>query len=82
MTPRTILISLGFAMTATAACAVGADFEALDTDGSGGLSLLEVQTAAPSVSTEEFAAFDADANGELSKGEFEDWKASKKEPAE
>ncbi len=62
--------------------AYAADFDALDADGSGGLSFAEIQAAAPGVTAEEFAAGDVDGSGELSRAEFEAWKSASAEPTE
>lgn len=72
-------LAAALTFTAGAACAQEDDFSMLDADASGGLSLAEVQAAAPEVSTEEFSAYDADGSGELSPDEFGAWKASKSE---
>ena len=58
-------------------------FSDLDTDGSGGLSLTEVQLHAPDVTAEGFAAYDADGSGELSEVEYTAWvQASSEGPSE
>ena len=76
MTPRSLLLAAAFGFTASAACAEGDDFSALDLDNSNGLSLAEVQAAAPYVTADEFGKFDGDGSGELSKAEFASWKAA------
>ncbi len=76
------ILTAAAALSIIAGAAYAADFDALDTDGSGGLSIAEVQAAAPNVSTEEFAAYDADGSGELSRGEFDQWKAASAQPKE
>ena len=80
MKKRISILAAGLGLFAAPAFA--ADFNALDADGSGGLSLAEVQAAAPSVTPEEFAAADADGTGELSRAEFDAWKAASTEPRE
>ncbi|MEO1149808.1 MAG: hypothetical protein AAFW83_02355 [Pseudomonadota bacterium] len=71
----TIICVATFGGAALAAHA--SDFNIIDTDASGGLSLSEVQAVAPDVTEDEFVNFDIDGSGELSEGEYEDWKASK-----
>lgn len=68
---------LAAAATGLMAQAAAADFNTLDTDRSGTLSFAEIQSAAPVVTAEEFAAADADGSGELSRAEFDAWVASK-----
>lgn len=68
-----ILAASAFALAATAAGAQQVDFASLDTDGSGGLSLAEVQAAFPSATAEDFAQFDFDGSGELSESEWNAW---------
>lgn len=58
------------------------DFDNLDADGSGGLSFGEVRAAAPNVTVEEFVSADNDGSGELSREEFDAWKAATADPAE
>ena len=58
------------------------DFENLDADGSGGLSYGEIRTAAPNVTVEEFLSADNDGSGELSREEFDAWKAASADPVE
>lgn len=71
-----ILIASGAALFAAGgAQAQGVDFASLDTDGSGGLSLAEMQVAVPTATQEEFARYDADGSGELSEAEFGAWVA-------
>lgn len=74
---RLIPTAFVFALLAGAAHAQGADFATLDQDGSGGLSLQEVQAAIPSATEEEFAKYDADGSGELSESEFSAWIATR-----
>lgn len=57
--------------------AFAGDFDVIDADISGGLSLAEVQAVAPDVTEDEFVSFDIDGSGELSPTEFDAWKASK-----
>jgi len=47
-----------------------AGFATVDADGSGGLSLAEVQAAMPDVSKDLFELHDADGSGDLSAAEF------------
>ncbi|MEM9014391.1 MAG: hypothetical protein AAGB02_04710 [Pseudomonadota bacterium] len=49
-------------------------FAALDVDASGGLSLSEVQSAAPDVTANTFLQYDTDLSGELSETEFAAWR--------
>jgi hypothetical protein len=74
--------SIALAVFAAAACSSAlagekGSFADMDTNTSGTLSLAEVRAAAPSVTPETFAAADADANGELTRAEYDAWKASK-----
>lgn len=64
-----------FALFAGAALAQGQDdaFRALDTDGSGGVSLDELRAAGANVSEESFALYDTDGSGELSAAEYAAW---------
>ena len=55
------------------------EFSALDLDGSGGLSLSEVQAAASETTAEEFAEFDEDGSGELSEIEYAAWATTSSE---
>ncbi len=80
MFAKSLLTSL-VAIFATGALAEKANFESLDADGSGGLSLTEVQAAAPAVTADEFSAYDEDASGELSVDEFSTWMASQSDEA-
>lgn len=69
-----ILAASAFALSAAgAANAQQVDFASLDTDGSGGLSLAEVQAVAPGATAEDFARYDTDGSGELSESEFNAW---------
>jgi len=68
-----ILLTSLFAISAATASAEETDFSTIDTDGSGGLSLAEVQGVAPNVTAEEFASYDVDASGDLSIDEFTAW---------
>lgn len=65
-------IALAVFLAAGGALASGNDFDfaALDGDKSGGLSLAEVQAAAPDVTSEAFGRYDSDSSGELSQTEF------------
>ncbi|MBB5517594.1 EF-hand domain-containing protein [Amphiplicatus metriothermophilus] len=74
---RLIPVAFVFAFLAGAAHAQGTDFPALDRDGSGGLSLQEVQAAIPDATEEDFAKYDADGSGELSEAEFSAWVAKR-----
>lgn len=74
-TLRTIVIA--GAASAFLPAALAGDFEIIDTDASGGLSLAEVLAVAPDVTEDEFVTFDSDGTGELSQTEYEEWKASK-----
>ena len=82
MTPRLIGLITIIGFTASAACADDSDFAVIDADGSGSLSLTEVQTAAPQVTAEEFITYDADSSGELSAEEFSVWQDAAKMKAE
>lgn len=83
MTPRLFILGSALSLFAGAAIAADADeFEALDTDNSGGLSASEVQAAAPNVTGEEFAQYDSDGSGELSLTEYQNWKSADVEPQE
>ncbi|GJL94895.1 MAG: hypothetical protein DHS20C05_13000 [Hyphococcus sp.] len=82
MTPRLIGLITIIGFTASAACAEDSDFAVIDTDGSGSLSLTEVQTAAPQVTAEEFITYDVDSSGELSAEEFSVWQEAAKMKAE
>ncbi len=82
MTPRLISLITIIGFAASAACAEDSDFAVLDLDGSGSLSLTEVQTAAPQVSAEEFITYDKDSSGELSSDEFSAWQEAAKASAE
>lgn len=70
---KTIILSsfvvLGLS-TAAFAQAAAPDFASVDADANGGVSLTELQTAAPGVTAEQFATLDADGSGELSAEEF------------
>lgn len=46
------------------------DFNALDTDASGSLSIEELQVAIPDLTAETFAMLDTDADGAISEEEF------------
>lgn len=81
MTPRIMTITAALAMAASAACAQSESdggFSILDTDGSGGVSLTELQTAGATVTEETFALYDADGSGELSPEEYATWANSAK----
>lgn len=75
MINRILIASSAALFAAGAAQAQGADFASLDSDGSGGLSISEVQAAVPTATEEEFAQYDADGSGELSEAEFNAWVA-------
>lgn len=64
--------ALGVALSVSRAAAA-AEFEELDVDESGLLSLQEVQAVAPTVSEEEFETYDGDADGGLDEDEFALW---------
>lgn len=69
-----IIAAAAFALSAAGvANAQQVDFASLDTDGSGGLSLSEVQAIAPGATAEDFARYDTDGSGELSESEFNAW---------
>lgn len=55
-------------------------FEDVDTDGSGAISLSEVQAVAPEVTEADFDTFDHDDDGVLSQTEFEVWTMAQPEP--
>lgn len=80
MTPRMLTLAAVGGLFSVSAFA--SDFDALDADGSGALSLAEIQNAAPDVTAEAFAAADADGSGELSRTEFDAWMAATAEPME
>lgn len=61
-----ILVGLSGAAMAQAAT----DFATVDTDASGGVSLVEAQAAWPDLTAEAFASADIDGNGELSAEEY------------
>lgn len=61
-----ILVGLSGAAMAQAAT----DFATVDTDASGGVSLVEAQAAWPGLTAEAFASADIDGNGELSAEEY------------
>ena len=77
MTPRHNAITAAFAaslgLCAAAFAQSGAGFNTLDTDGSGGLSLSELEAAGANVTAETFAIYDADGSGELSAEEYAAW---------
>lgn len=62
-----------FLLASTGAHAQDVNFADVDADGSGGLSLAEVQAVAPSATQEQFTAYDTDGSGELSEAEFAAW---------
>ena len=79
MTPRFTAFSAAFA-SSLALCAAAfaqsdtdSGFSALDTDGSGGVSLSELQAAGANVTAETFAMHDTDGSGELSAEEYAAW---------
>jgi hypothetical protein len=53
-----------------------ADFETVDADASGAVTLAELQQAAPEATAADFAAADADKSGDVSAAEYEAWAAS------
>lgn len=63
------LIVLGFTGAAFAQAAT--DFASVDTDASGGVSLIEAQGAWPDLTQEAFTSADTDGNGELSVEEYD-----------
>lgn len=65
--------SLAFAAGAAFAQSQDDAFRVLDTDGSGGVSLEELQAAGANVSEESFALYDTDGSGELSADEYAAW---------
>ena len=65
----TSLFALGLSSAAMAQAAT--DFVSVDTDASGGLTLVEAQVAWPDLTEEAFTAADMDANGELSAEEYD-----------
>ena len=76
MTPRIYAMTAALAMTASAACAQDSSsggFSVLDTDGSGGVSLSELQAAGATITEETFALYDTDGSGELSADEYAAW---------
>ena len=76
MTPRIYAVAAALAMTAGVARAQddsSGGFSVLDTDGSGGVSLSELQAAGANVTEETFALYDTDGSGELSAEEYAAW---------
>lgn len=68
---KIVLSSLILAGLSGAAMAQAAtDFATVDTDASGGVSLVEAQAAWPDLTAEAFASADIDGNGELSAEEY------------
>lgn len=65
----TSLFALGLSGAAMAQAAT--DFVSVDTDASGGISLVEAQVAWPDLTEEAFTAADLDGNGELSAEEYD-----------
>jgi hypothetical protein len=65
---------------AAPALAAAPSFEDVDTDGSGAISLSEVQAVAPEVTEADFETFDHDDDGALSQTEFEVWAMAQPEP--
>ena len=78
MSARVIIIASAMTLFAGAACAQNDEFGTLDTDNSEGLSFSEVLAVAPDLTVLDFAKFDSDASGELSKAEFAEWAAAAK----
>ncbi len=76
MNPKTIFLTLGFGLVASAAHAESDNFNALDADNSNGLSFAEALAVAPNLTALDFAKLDSDTSGELSKAEFAQWKAA------
>lgn len=72
-----ILLGLSGAAMAQAAT----DFASVDTDASGGVSLVEAQVAWPDLTQEAFTAADTDANGDLSAEEYDALVAASATPA-
>lgn len=73
---------IALAVFAAAACSSAfagekGSFADMDTNTNGTLSLAEVRAAVPSLTPETFATADADGNGELTRAEYDAWKASK-----
>jgi hypothetical protein len=75
---RIRLTALAAVLALAGGTAVAQDdqFAQLDADGSGGLSLSEVQAVLPQATETEFAQYDADQSGELSASEFGAWAGS------
>lgn len=73
MTLRLMTILAIGAVSMSAAHADDSTFASLDKDGNGGVSLAEMQAVATYMTAEEFAEYDADGSGELSKEEFANW---------
>lgn len=68
---KTTLSPLVLVAALTAPMAVfAADFTSLDADGSGGITLNELQAMAPEATGESFAAADADSDGQLTEEEL------------
>lgn len=69
---RKLLAAVAVIGLSTAAIAQSAgDFESVDADQDGGVTLAELQVVAPEVSPELFTAADADGNGALDQAEYE-----------
>lgn len=75
----TSLFALGLSGAAMAQAAT--DFASVDTDVSGGVSLVEAQVAWPDLTEEAFTAADTDGNGELSAEEYDAFIAASETPA-
>lgn len=71
---KTILISTASAL-ALAGAAFATPFEEVDQDGSGTISLEELQAVAPEATADELAVYDWDGDGELDRDEYEAWLA-------
>ena len=55
------------------------NFDELDTNGDGGVSLQEVQAADPEVEATDFNAFDRDYDAKLDETEFDAWKQARED---
>lgn len=73
------LIFASIAGLGLASAAAAAQFDEVDADGDGLVSLAELQAAAPDATAEDFATYDYDSDGGLNESEFAVWSASHSE---
>jgi len=78
MIKKMLSLSTIFALSAGSACAQDSDggFSSVDTDGSGSISLAEMQYAKPDATAEDFTLYDTDGDGDLSLDEYAGWIAA------